>query len=50
MLTDRHMEIDLRRRDILVPEQILNPSQVRPVFQQMSRKTMTERMARDLFM
>ena len=41
----RHMRINLRRGNILVPQQILHRPDVIPVLQQMRRKRMPQRMA-----
>ena len=46
VLADRHMQVNLRRRDVLVPQQILDLPQIRSIFQQMRRKGMPQRMAR----
>jgi len=42
MLTHRHMEIDLRRRDIFVPQKLLDPPQIHASLQQMRRKRMPQ--------
>lgn len=44
------MQVDLRRGDILVSQQILNGPQVSSVFQQVRRKRMPQRMARHPFL
>jgi len=43
-----HMSINLGRADIRVTKQLLNNSQVSAVLQQMSRKTMSQHMRRDV--
>ena len=42
----RHMRVDLRGREVAVPEQHLHHAQVRAVIQQMRRKGMAQRVRR----
>ena len=46
MLTERHMQINLRRRDILMTQKLLDCSQIRTVFQEMGRKTVAQGVCR----
>ena len=44
----RHVCIKLRRIDARVPQQFLDDSQIRPVFQQVRRKAMPQHVRRDI--
>src|ERR1035441_1361413 len=45
----QHMRVDHRRGNIVMPQQFLDGPDVRPALEGMGRKTMSERMAADLF-
>jgi hypothetical protein len=50
VLARRHVQVNLCRSYILVPEDFLDRTQIGAVLQQMSRKTMPQRMARHVFL
>jgi len=46
----RHVQVNLRRRDFLMPEQILDGPQIRPGFQQVRREGVPQRMTRHVLL
>ena len=50
VLTSRHVQVNLRRRDVFVPEDFLDGAQISSVLQQMCGEAVPQRVARHAFL
>ena len=46
----RNVQVNLRRRDLLMPMKVLDRPQIRPVFEQMRRERVPQRMTRHVLL